>query len=68
MPRVNGSGAGRRTIQQAVAAIESAGSVDRFIPEALALMRRRGLAYSPIQAFPSPIRLGIEMALHEPAR
>ena len=67
MPRINGGGAGRRTIQQAVAAIESAGSVDRFIPKALEQMRKQGLTYSPIRAFPSPVRLGIEMALHEEA-
>ena len=67
MPRINVGGAGRRTIQRAVAAMEEAGSADRFIPEALAQMRKRGLAYSPIQAYPSPIRLGLEMALHEEA-
>jgi hypothetical protein len=66
-PRMNEGGASRRTIKRAVDAIESAGSADRFIPDALEQLRRSGLAYSPIQAYPAPIRLGIEMVLHEEA-
>jgi hypothetical protein len=67
LPRINSGGAGQRTVQKAVGAIAAAGSVDRFIPEALRQVRKAGLAYSPIQAYPMPIRLGIEMALHEEA-
>lgn len=67
IPRINSGGAERSTIRQAVAAIEDAGSVERVIPAALREIRRRGLGYSPIRAFPAPIRLGIEMALHEEA-
>jgi hypothetical protein len=67
LPRVNSGGAARRSVQHAVRAIEDAGSAERFIPSALERMRKSGFAYSPIWEYPSAIRLGIEMALHEDA-
>jgi hypothetical protein len=67
LPRINGFGARKGTVRDAVDAIEDAGAVDRFIPYALAAARRAGLAYSPIYAYPTALRLGIEMVLHEEA-
>jgi hypothetical protein len=67
LPRINASGATRRVVQEAVDGIENAGSVERFIPKAMELLRKSGLAYSPVWSYPQPVRLGLEMALHEEA-
>jgi hypothetical protein len=67
LPRVNSSGATRRVVQEAVTGIEMAGSVERFIPQAIERLRKAGLAYSPVWSYPQPVRLGLEMALHEEA-
>lgn len=67
LPRVNGFGATRRTVADAVQGIEDVGRVDRFIPHALSIVWKSGLGYSPIRAYPIAVRLGIEMALHEEA-
>ena len=67
LPRVNSSGASRRIVQQAVRGIEDAGSVERFIPNAMEALRKSGRAYSPVWSYPQPVRLGLEMALHEEA-
>jgi len=61
------TGATRRIVQQAVAGIEDAGSIERFIPKAMERIRKSGLAYSPVWSYPQPVRLGLEMALHEEA-
>lgn len=67
LPRINSFGATRRVVQQAVTGIEDAGSVERFIPRAMERIRKSGLAYSPVWSYPKPVRLGLEMALHEEA-
>jgi hypothetical protein len=67
LPRINGFGATQRSVRDAVASIEDAGSPERYIPYALSRVRNAGFAYSPIHAYPTPIRLGIEMVLHEDA-
>jgi hypothetical protein len=54
-------------VQDAVSAIDDAGSAERFIPRALDVLRKSGRAYSPIWSYPPAVRLGIEMALHEEA-
>ena len=67
LPRINSFGATRRVVQRAVAGIEDAGSIERFIPTTMARLRKSGLAYSPVWSYPPPVRLGLEMALHEEA-
>ena len=67
MPRINGGGASPRAVQGAVTVIEQAGTPERFIPRALELVRKAGQTYSPIRAYPTAIRLAIEMVLHEEA-
>jgi hypothetical protein len=67
LPRINGFGATQRSIQSAVDAIDDVGSTERFIPHALSIARKAGLSYSPIHAYPTPVRLAIEMVLHEEA-
>jgi len=67
LPRVNGSGATKRTVSSAVNVIEDVGTTERFIPHALSIVRKAGLAYSSISAYPTPVRLAMEMALHEEA-
>jgi hypothetical protein len=67
LPRINSSGARRRVVQDAVAGIEEAGSIERFIPKAMERIRKSGLAYSPVWSYPQAVRLGLEMALHEEA-
>ena len=37
------------------------------MPYALSIVRKAGLAYSSISAYPTPVRLAMEMALHEDA-
>ena len=65
LPRVNSFGAGRRVVQDAVRGIEDAGSVERFIPQAMQRIRNAGLAYSPLWTYPQDVRLGLEIVLHE---
>ena len=67
LPRINSRGATRRIVRHAVAGIEDAGSIERFIPKAMERIRKSGLAYSPVWSYPQPVRLGLEMALHEEA-
>jgi len=67
MPRINGGGASPGAVQGAVAVIEEAGTAERVIPRALELVRKSGQTYSPIRAYPTAIRLAIEMVLHEEA-
>jgi hypothetical protein len=67
LPRINGSGATRRTVRDAVDVMEEVGRVERVIPDVLARTRKAGFGYSPVHAYPQPIRLAIEMALHEEA-
>ena len=67
LPRVNSFGAGRRAVQDAVRGIEDAGSVDRFIPQAMQRIRQAGLAYNPVWTYPQDVRLGLEIVLHEEA-
>lgn len=67
MPRINGGGASPGAVQGAVAVIEEAGTAERVIPRALELVRKAGQTYSPIRAYPTAIRLAIEMVLHEEA-
>jgi len=65
LPRINGSGATKRTVSSAVKVIEEVGTTERFIPHALSIVRKAGLAYSSISAYPTPVRLAMEMSLHE---
>jgi hypothetical protein len=67
LPRINSFGASRRAVREAVQGIEDAGSVERFIPNAMARIRKSGLAYSSVWTYPQAVRLGLEMALHEEA-
>jgi len=67
LPRINGAGATKRTVRDAVEVMETVGSAERVIPDALARLWKAGFAYSPIHAYPQPMRLAIEMALHEEA-
>jgi hypothetical protein len=67
LPRINGAGATRQTVRAAVDVMDEVGSAERVIPNALVRVRKAGLGYSPIHAYPQPIRLAIEMALHEEA-
>jgi hypothetical protein len=66
IPRVNGTGGGEETVRDAVSDIESAGgSTERYVENVFTQIRRRGLLYSGIASYPAPIRLGLEMAVHE---
>ena len=67
LPRINSFGAARRVVQEAVQGIEDAGSIERFIPNTMARVRKLGLAYSSVAVYPQAVRLGLEMALHEGA-
>ncbi len=51
----------------AVNVIEDVGTTERFMPYALSIVRKAGLAYSSISAYPTPVRLAMEMSLHEEA-
>jgi hypothetical protein len=67
LPRINRGGASAASVQSAVGVIEGTGASEDFLPRALALVRKAGQTYSPIRAYPTAIRLAIEMALHEEA-
>ena len=67
LPRINRGGASAASVQSAVGVIEDADASEDFLPRALALVRKAGQTYSPIRAYPTAIRLAIEMALHEEA-
>ena len=65
LPRINGIGATAAAVREAVEGIDRAGSPDAYVGQALKEIRRRGLLYSPIGAFPREIRLALEMVMHE---
>lgn len=65
MPRLNASGAGRKTVRSAASLIEEAGASERFFQAAEVHARRQGFGYSPLRALPEELRLGLEMAAHE---
>lgn len=66
VPRINGAGGLRRTVQKAVEQIEADGHPDRFLRRVARDTDRGGRgAPGSIRALPHPTKLALEMALHE---
>lgn len=66
VPRINGAGGSRRTVQKAVEQIEADGHPDRFLKRVARDTDPGGRgAPGEIWAFPKPTKLALEMALHE---
>ncbi|MEO7359316.1 MAG: hypothetical protein ABI120_03245, partial [Gemmatimonadaceae bacterium] len=69
LPHVNRSGGGKRTVSDALAAIVEAREAADILRNAPAIVPRRSIFAAPAQknliGLPAPIRLALEMSLHE---
>lgn len=67
MPVLNQGGAGRRDVESAVGELEMAGAPERLIGQTEARARKQGAGYRTLGGLPTPLRLALEMAVHEEA-
>ncbi len=65
LPSVNVRGGWKSDVQRAVREIEQVSDPHRYFARAVEAGRRAGLAYSPLQSYPVPVRLALEMVAHE---
>lgn len=67
LPVVNVAQLGRRTVQAAVAEIESVRDPSAYFAHTLERSRAGGICPRPLRHYPAPVRLALEMAAHEVA-
>jgi hypothetical protein len=67
LPTENAFGASRSLVQRAVSQLEDASDPSRYFAVALTRARKEGNLYSPIAAYPSEVRIALEMAAQEEA-
>lgn len=67
LPAINPTGGGKRTVAEAVRAIEERQGSEGFLEAYLAQMRQRPGWNTTVAKAPAPTRLALEMALHEEA-
>ena len=65
LPATNPHGASFWSLRRAVAELEDVRDPERYFTHALEKVRKLGLHYSPIDAYPSAVRVALEMAAHE---
>jgi len=65
LPRINRGGGRRRTVADAVQLMETSGSTDALFADVTVGMRARLAERATIAQFDAPVRLALEMAVHE---